>query len=155
MKRAEADFDAEPVDVEWSTLKRNEIIGSLAAFESEVHSAQIECRSLTCRVELTSTNLESPDEQRQRTSLWARQVLEESGFVREDTRFYSDRFTTLSYFTMKPWNNGLELPPEIPEEVAESFRQAMRETAQRQQGPASGTGGIAGSRGIEVSSRAQ
>lgn len=150
MKRLDAQFAAEPVDREWSSAKRKQLVDSLSVIEGKISSAQIDCRSLTCRVELRSVESESPDQQSKRNALWADEVIKRTGFLRGDTEFFPDQFTSLSYFSMKPWGT-LQLPPEIPPEVAESFRQSLRNGSTRPRlGPEAATGGPSGSRPATV-----
>jgi hypothetical protein len=58
-----------------------------------------------------------------------------AGLIGVDTRFYSDEITSLSYFSKEPkrLTGEITLPPEIPPEIAESFRQHMREEAAKRQ----------------------
>jgi hypothetical protein len=131
--RAEADFGVEPVDNAWSSRQWNEIKGSLALMEEVVSSAQIDCRSSTCRVELrwrdpySLAKYDSRDKHIQRIGVWQNEVMKRSGFLQGNTEFLADQFTSLSYFTVKPVPKQPELPPEFPPEAAEIFMRARAE----------------------------
>lgn len=134
-KSPAAEFASESVDEEWSSRKRNELIDSLTVLEGMVSTAQIDCRSSSCRVELKwpdPATAESEDQQRQRNQrigMWAGEVMKGSGFLRGDTDFGANRPTSLSYFTMKPLSRRAELPPGLSPEAAESSRRSMRDEA--------------------------
>lgn len=103
-----AEFFAESVNEEWQSRTRNEIIESLALIEGIASTAQIDCRSSTCRVELKwpAPAGEESDEQRQlrnqRIAGWANEVVRRSGFVQSDTSQVANQPRSLSFFTMKP-----------------------------------------------------
>jgi hypothetical protein len=122
----EAAFVSEAVDPDWRHRMFEELSARLAVIEQGIESAQIDCRSATCRVELVSRVAETREERMTRLKLWF-QELKELGFNRADTEFSANGTGSLSYVAIKPVNATAELPPEFPPEVAESFRQALRD----------------------------
>jgi hypothetical protein len=118
-------FADEAVDPEWQAKKRKELTESLAAIENELASAQIDCRSTICRVELVARNAESPQDQARRLAAWGEEV-RRRGFVRMDSEFFPNGTTSLSFLSSRPIPTEAQLPPEFPPEVVESFRKGMQ-----------------------------
>jgi hypothetical protein len=122
----EAAFDAEELDPDWRHQMFQELSASLAVIEQGMVSAQIECKSTTCRVELVSKVPESREERTSRLKVWFQEI-KQLGFHRVDTEFSSEGTASLSYLSTRPVNAAAQLPPEFPPEVADSFRRALRE----------------------------
>lgn len=121
----EAAFAAERLDPEWRNQKFQELSASLAAIAHEVESAQIDCRSSMCRVELVSRKAETLEEQSSRLKVWFEEV-KQRGFQRIDSEFLSDGTTSLSYLFTNPVSLTAQLPLEFDPEMIESFAQALR-----------------------------
>lgn len=121
----EAAFAAEALDPGWRHQKLQELSASLAVIEHEVESAQIDCRSSMCRVELVSRNTETLEEQSDRLKVWFEEV-KRRGFQRMDSEFLPDGTTSLSYLFTKPMSLIAQLPLELNPEIIESFAQALR-----------------------------
>ncbi|MEO6080218.1 MAG: M56 family metallopeptidase [Steroidobacteraceae bacterium] len=138
-----AEFASESVDEEWSSRKRNEIIESMTLLEGVVSTAQIDCRSSSCRVELKwpkPATEESEDQRRQRENriaMWAQEVSKRSGFLRGDTGWVASQSSSLSYFTMKPISSRpwAEIPRELSPEAAESFTQTLPDSGEQLRQP--------------------
>jgi len=126
----EAAFIAESLDPDWRHQMFQELSASLSVIEEGVASAQIDCKSVTCRVELVSSDAETREERMGRLKTWFQEI-RGLGFTRVDTGFSPDGTTSLSYLSTKPLSVPSQLPKEFPPEVAESFRQALRDNEQQ------------------------
>lgn len=93
-------FAAEPVDAEWSGGKTKYFADALSA----ASSYQIDCRSSSCRVEVTwntPVDGESWQQFTQRVSQWTVDVAKGGGFRQGDTDFTPGIFRTVSWFSTR------------------------------------------------------
>lgn len=123
-----AAFAAEPVDPDWREMKWSQLAASLKVIEEDLRSAQIDCRSTMCTLELvTAESLGS----REHSELLRRfaEVARDGGSMRMDTVFLPDGFTSMTYLSTNP-GAGASLPPDMPAGVADSFRAAIRDSAE-------------------------
>lgn len=125
-----AAFTAEEIDPEWRQKMFEEISSRLSVIEEGLESAQIDCRSSTCRVELVA-------KQPGTTQEWIKERLEvlfretrQLGFNVANTEFIPGGTTTLSYLTTTRPGSAPALPPGLPPGFAESFQQSIQDSAQ-------------------------
>jgi hypothetical protein len=133
MKSAEAAFAEENKDEEWSTRAWREVVETIDLVEGGLSQAQIDCRSSTCRVEMVWGRVVTDEDQYLETiASWEKAVLRTGVFRSGRTEFFPERATSLSYFSTKGLTDTFSstLPPEIPPEAAESFRQSLLEGAE-------------------------
>jgi hypothetical protein len=121
----EAAFAAEAVDPDFRNRSIRLISASLAAIKPGVADAQIECKSSICRVELTSNDVATSQEHRRRFAIWFDE-LSRLGFSSMGSEVSPNGHTTLSYLFTKSMPLNAQLPAELPPEMAESFKQALR-----------------------------